>query len=148
MTFWCGSDSGSQDPYLWKMDPDPTPDPTPFFIDFRMHIFHISYFFLITCPQAHHLQSRKSNFLLKFCVKIYFEAIISVRSAHLWEKKDPDPYLRLMDLDPVWKAQKYADPADPDPDPDPQHWLKPGITYLQHGLIKRRNLDDQQNNIR
>jgi hypothetical protein len=53
-----------------------------------------------------------------------------------------------MDLDPVWKAQKYADPADPDPDPDPQHWLKPGITYLQHGLIKRRNLDDQQNNIR
>jgi hypothetical protein len=27
-------------------DPDPTPDPTPFFIDFRMHIFHISFFFL------------------------------------------------------------------------------------------------------
>ncbi len=29
MTFWCGS--GSTDPYLWLMDPDPT----PFFIDFK-----------------------------------------------------------------------------------------------------------------
>jgi hypothetical protein len=28
-------------------------------------------FFSITCPQAHHLQSKKFKFLLKFCVKIY-----------------------------------------------------------------------------
>ncbi len=31
--FWCGS--GSPDPYLWLIDPDPTPDPTPFFSDFK-----------------------------------------------------------------------------------------------------------------
>jgi hypothetical protein len=33
LTFWCGS--GSADPHLWLMDPDPTPDPTPFFRDFK-----------------------------------------------------------------------------------------------------------------
>jgi serine/threonine protein kinase len=38
-----------------------------------------SYFFLINCPQAHHIQSKKLNFLLKF----YFAGIISVRSRHL-----------------------------------------------------------------
>jgi hypothetical protein len=58
------------------MDPDPTPDPTPFFIDFKdakkKDIFFI--FFLITCPQAHHLQSKKFNVL-----KYHFASIISVR---------------------------------------------------------------------
>jgi hypothetical protein len=35
VTFWCGS--GSADPYLWLMDPDPYPtlDPTSFFSDFK-----------------------------------------------------------------------------------------------------------------
>ncbi len=37
--------SGSPDPYLWLMDPDPTPDPTPFFSDFKdakkKYFFHI-----------------------------------------------------------------------------------------------------------
>ncbi len=46
------------------MDPDPAldpdPDPTSFFIDFKY------------VKQAHHLQSKKFNFLLKFCVKILF----------------------------------------------------------------------------
>jgi hypothetical protein len=44
-------------------------------------------FFLITCPHAHHLQSNKIKFLLKFCLeKFDFAGIISVRSTHLWEK--------------------------------------------------------------
>jgi hypothetical protein len=34
VTFWCGSGSESPDPHL-LMDPDPTADPTPFFIDFK-----------------------------------------------------------------------------------------------------------------
>jgi hypothetical protein len=33
---------------------------------------YFSNFFLITCQQAHHLQSKKFNFLLKVCVKILF----------------------------------------------------------------------------
>jgi hypothetical protein len=53
LTFWCGP----PDPYLWLMDPDPTPDPTPFFNDFKDVKKKISYFFLITYPQVHHLQS-------------------------------------------------------------------------------------------
>jgi hypothetical protein len=44
-------------------------------------IFFFSYFFLITYPQAHYLQSEKFNFLL------YFASIISVRSA-LYEKRE------------------------------------------------------------
>jgi hypothetical protein len=33
VTVWCGS--GSVDPYLGLMDPDPTPDPTPVFSDIK-----------------------------------------------------------------------------------------------------------------
>ncbi len=53
-------------------DPDATPDPTSFCFDFKdaKNIF-ISYFFLINCQQAHHLQS-ENYFLLKFRVKILF----------------------------------------------------------------------------
>jgi hypothetical protein len=67
------------------MDPDPTPDPTPFFIDFKdaKNIFFLHIFFLITCPQAHHIQSKKINFVLKF----YFLGIISVRS-NIYEKRE------------------------------------------------------------
>jgi hypothetical protein len=77
VTFWCGAGSGSPDPYLWLMDPvpdrDPTLNTTPFFIVLRMQkIFLFSYFFLITCPQAHHLQSKNFNYLLKFYVTILF----------------------------------------------------------------------------
>jgi hypothetical protein len=35
VTFWYGLESGSADPYLWLMDPDPAPDPTTFFNDFK-----------------------------------------------------------------------------------------------------------------
>ena len=45
VTFWCESGSRSTDPYLWLLDPDPTPDPTPFFSDFKdakkNYFFHI-----------------------------------------------------------------------------------------------------------
>ena len=46
----CWSGSGSSDPYHWLMDPDPTPDPTTLFNDFKdlinkkkSHFFLISY---------------------------------------------------------------------------------------------------------
>jgi hypothetical protein len=66
------------------MDPDPTPDPTNFFIDFKdAKKKKFSYFFLITCPQAHRLQTKKFYFLLNFVLKFYFAGIISVRSTHI-----------------------------------------------------------------
>ncbi len=39
MTFWYGS--GSADSYLWLMDPDPTPDLTPFFSDYVFPYFFL-----------------------------------------------------------------------------------------------------------
>ncbi len=97
----CGS--GSADPYLRLMDPDPdtTPDPTSFFIDFKdtKKIF-FSYFFR-TCQQTHHLQSKKFNYLLKFCVKIiYCRRYYSPLNTSMRKGKDPDPYLLLLDPDP------------------------------------------------
>ncbi len=78
-----------QIPYLWLMDPDPdpTPDPTPFFVHFKdaKKIFPI--FFLLTCPQAHHLQSKNLIFCWNFVLKLYFAGILSVRWTHLWEKE-------------------------------------------------------------
>ncbi len=61
------------------MDPDPTPDPTPFFSDFKdaKKEKKIPYFFLMTYPQAHYLLSKKFNFCQNFVSKSYFASIIS-----------------------------------------------------------------------
>ncbi len=62
-----------------------------------------SYFFLITYPQAHHLQYEKFNFLLKFCVKILFcRHYFNPLNTFMRKGKDPDPdtYLWQMDSDP------------------------------------------------
>ncbi len=63
------------------MNPDSTPDPTPFFSYFKeakkIIAFHI--FFLITYLHAHDRQSQKLNFLLNFVSKFYFASIISDR---------------------------------------------------------------------
>jgi hypothetical protein len=58
---------------------------------------------VITCPQAHHLQFKKLNFLLKFCVKILFcKHYFSPLNTFMRKGKDPDPdpYLWLMDSNP------------------------------------------------
>jgi hypothetical protein len=76
-------------------DPDPTPVPTPFFSDFKdAKKFVFSYFVLITYLQAHYLQSKKFNFLLKFCVQILFcKHYFSPLNNFIRKGKDPDPYL-------------------------------------------------------
>ncbi len=114
VTFWCGSGSRSLDPYHWPIDP------TPFFDDLKdVKKLFFSYFFLITYPQVHHLQSQKFNFLPKFCFKILFcQALFSVRSRHFWEKGRIGSRIRIRTSD-LWirirEVQKHADPADPDP---------------------------------
>jgi hypothetical protein len=73
------------------------PDPTPFFSEFKdakKIIYFI--FLLITYQQAHHCQSRKLNFLLKFCVEILFcKHYFSQFNTFMRKGKDPDPYLPL-----------------------------------------------------
>ncbi len=51
-------------------------------------------FFLITCQQAHHLQTKKLIFfLLKFCAKILFcRQYFSPLNTLMRKGKDPDPY--------------------------------------------------------
>jgi hypothetical protein len=84
-------------------DPDPTPDPTPFVIDLKDTKILFSYFFFITCPQAHRLQAEKFNFLLEFCVQIlfcrhYFSQLNTIMRKV--KEPDPDPNPWLMDPDP------------------------------------------------
>ncbi len=65
-------------------------------------IIFFSYFFLLTCPQPHYLQSQKLNFLPKFCVKIlFFEHRFNSLNTFMRTVKDPEPdlYLWLMDPD-------------------------------------------------
>jgi hypothetical protein len=83
------------------MDPYPTVDPTSFFIDFK------------DANQAHHLQSKKLNFLLKFCGKIlFYSKYFSPLNTSMRKGR-----IRIRE------AQKHADP-DLVSDPDPQHWQK------------------------
>ncbi len=89
---------------MWHFGADP--DPTPFFTDFKdAKTIFFSYYFLITCPQVHHLQSKKFNFLLKFCLKMLFcrhcfSSLNTFMRKGKDPKPDPDPYLWLMDTDP------------------------------------------------
>jgi hypothetical protein len=79
---------------LWLMDPDPTPDPTPFFIDFEDAKKKFPYFFLITYSQAHRLQSKEFNFLLKFLVKmlpVFCRHYFNPLNTFMRKGKDPDP---------------------------------------------------------
>ncbi len=102
MTFWYGS--------------GPLTNGSDSFLQGRKKFFFFI-FLLITCPQAHHLQSKKFNFLQKFCVKILFcRHYFSPLNTFMSKRKNPvpDPYLWLMYPDPG--AQKHADP-------DPQHWF-------------------------
>jgi hypothetical protein len=83
MTFWCGF--GSTDPYLVTNGSG-----SDSFCQETLGMFKkISYFFLITYPQAYYLQSYsyKSNFLLKLCVKILFCKHYFSPLKHLYEKR-------------------------------------------------------------
>ncbi len=79
------------------------PDPTPFFIDFKMQkkYLYIYIFFFITSPQAHHIQSEKIIFLLKFCIKILFcRRYFSPLNTFLRIGKDTEPPQKHADPDP------------------------------------------------
>ncbi len=94
---------GSSDPYLWLMDPDPI----SFFIGFKAaKKYFFPYFFLITCQQAHHLQSKTNNFLLK----LFYSLILLNTSMRKEKDLDLDPYLWLIVPEPDREAQKHADP--------------------------------------
>ncbi len=99
--------------YLWLVDPDPAPDPTPtFFIDFKdtkKIFFHI--FFIVTCAQT-----KKFNYLLKFCVKILFcRHYFSPINTFMRKKKDPEPepYIWLIDPDPDLEGPKTSGSGSP-----------------------------------
>jgi hypothetical protein len=77
------------------MDPDPDSDPTSFFIDFKIAKKLFLYFFLISWPEAHHLQSKKINFLLNFCVKILFCRHYFNTLMRKGKDPEPDPDLYL-----------------------------------------------------
>jgi hypothetical protein len=90
----------------------------PFFINFKnaKKIWLFSYFFLRTCPQAHHLQSKKFNFFLNLCGKILF--CRHYINTFLRKGKDPktDPEPDRIRSSYKWmgiwiqEAQKHADP--------------------------------------
>ncbi len=68
---------------------DITPDPPIFSLvtTFKDAKKKVSYFFLITCPQAQNFQSKKFNFVLKFFVKNLILQALFQSSQHIYEKK-------------------------------------------------------------
>jgi hypothetical protein len=75
------------------LDPDPTPNLTPFFSDFKdaKNKFSLHFFLLLT--RRHTILSpKKLNCLLKFCVKILFgKHYFSLLNIFMRKKKDPVP---------------------------------------------------------
>ena len=80
--------SGSADSYLWPMNPDPTPDPTTFFSDFKDEKKFSLHFFLLTYPQYIIFSLKNSNFLLKFCVKILFCQALFQSAQDIYGKRE------------------------------------------------------------
>ncbi len=66
--------SWSADPYIWLTDPDPTPDPTPFFSDFK------------DAKKIFFLQIFSFNLHITGTLKFYFASMISVQLSSLREK--------------------------------------------------------------
>ncbi len=69
-----------------KMDPDPTPDPTPFFSDFK---------------EAHYLQSLKPNVGETAQRRLYFvksQNHCTLLNTFMINGKDPDYYFTLVHL--------------------------------------------------
>ncbi len=87
MTFWCGSGSGSADPCLWLMDPDPDSDPAIFVIDLqdasKKLIFLHNFFCLLLFEGTFTLffKDKKSKI-------VGFKIFLIIFA---WWKKDPDP---------------------------------------------------------
>jgi hypothetical protein len=75
------------------MDPDPTPDQTPFFLDFK-DAKKNSYFFLLLAHR--HIIFSLKNLVLgqNFELKFYFAGIsFSPLNTFMRKGMDPDPYL-------------------------------------------------------
>jgi len=70
------------------MDPDPTPDPTPFFIDLKDAKKYLFFFifFSYNLPTGTSSQPKKINFLLKFC-----RHYLSTLNTFMRKGKDPEP---------------------------------------------------------
>ncbi len=120
MTFWCGS--GSADPCLWLMDPDP--DPAIFVIDLqdpnkKANLKKVFLLLLFEYTFTSFFKDKKSKWSHKTVgIKVFLTIF-----AWWWKEPDPDPYLWLMVPDPG--GPKQTDPTDP----DPQHWK---IPYHSH----------------
>jgi hypothetical protein len=65
------------------------PDPTNFFIDYEDAKTYFLKYFL---AQAHHLQFKNFNLLLKFC-RHYFSPLNTLMRKGKDPDPDPDPYL-------------------------------------------------------
>ncbi len=90
MKFWYGSrsESGSSDPYLWLMDPDP--DPAIFVSDlqnFSKNLFIFPSFFLITFWRYIYIIFQR----LKFINKSHNSRNQCFLTICAWWYKDPDP---------------------------------------------------------
>ncbi len=106
VTFWCGSvpltnESGSG-------------SRSDFFLHWLQWMKNIvfSYFFLITYPQAHYLQSKKLIISLKYCVKnLFCKHYFNLLNTFMRKGKDPNP-----ELDPgpyLWLMDPAPDPGGP-----------------------------------
>jgi len=75
------------------MDPDPTPDPTPFFSDFKDVKKNCSHIFSYNLPAGTISSVLKFKFLLTFCVKIFLATIPLNTFMRNGKDLEPDPYL-------------------------------------------------------
>jgi hypothetical protein len=76
------------------MDPDPTPDPTPFFTDFKDAKFFFPYFFCNLPAGTLSLFSLKNLIFAEiFVLKFYFASIISVPFMRKGKDAEPDQYI-------------------------------------------------------
>jgi hypothetical protein len=130
------------------LNPDPaadlTPDPTTFFIDFKdaKKIF-FSHIFIIICPQANHLQTKKFDYLLKFVLNFILQALFQ-SDQHIYEKREGSGAGSVpLTNGPGSGSQEAQKQSDPDqvPVPDPQHHLLEVVFVHLRPLISTGPVD-------
>ncbi len=122
MPFWGGSGSGSSDPCLWLMDPDP--DPAMFVIDLqdviKKLIFEHNFFCLLLfiATFTSFFKDKKSKRVTK-----YWESRFVLLFLHDDRRIRIQSRIRIHTFDYWIRIREAQKRVDPDSDPDPQHWL-------------------------
>ncbi len=128
-TFGTGYGSGSADPHLWLIDPDPHADPAIFVSDLQdANKKNILLLILFEGTFTSYLKIKRHKEVTKSTVGINVFLLFLLDDRRI-RTRISDKWIRMR----IREAPKNMDPTDPGS--DPQHWCKPVLRIRIHMFL-------------